>query len=201
MPYADREGESKLAPWRDGVRFLRSILQVAVLFRPFRAVAIVAGAVAVAAAALLAAPTANFIRNGAWPAGSQGAQAAAGGVLLFTSALLIAAGYVAQHIVETTLDVQTGSRPYLALKRLFGWRSFWFLPPLLVVLGVTGAVVGAVKAGDERGQFSMVILVAVAVLLSATRLLDRFVGLVGERLRYSQDEAPLVLAGTAKERE
>jgi hypothetical protein len=121
-------------------------------------------------------------------------------VLLVTAAVLVAAGYIAQRIVETTLDVSTATRPYLALKRLFGWRWFWLLPPILIVIGVAGAVVGAVNAGEQRGQFSMVILVAAAVLLAATRLLDRFVGLVGERLRYARDEAPLVLAGTSGHR-
>jgi len=36
MPYHEREGESKLKVWKDGVRFLEVICEAAFLYRPFR---------------------------------------------------------------------------------------------------------------------------------------------------------------------
>ena len=40
MPYYEREGESKLRPGRDGLRFLRAIVDAAFLYRPARPLAI-----------------------------------------------------------------------------------------------------------------------------------------------------------------
>lgn len=194
MPYAEREGESKLAPFRDGLRFVRSILQAAVLFRPFRLLCMAAVLVALPAVLLLASPVLSLIRDGDWPAGVRASSASAGAVLLMTAAVLIAAGYVAQRIVEATLRVDTGTRPYRAVRRLLGSRWFWATPLVLASLGMVAGVLGALRTGGGRGQFSMVVLVALAALLTATRLLDRFVNVVGERLRFAQQEAPYVLA-------
>ena len=36
MPYAERVGESKLSVYRDGIRFLTSIIQAAAPFQPAR---------------------------------------------------------------------------------------------------------------------------------------------------------------------
>ncbi|MDJ0851600.1 MAG: glycosyltransferase [Myxococcota bacterium] len=46
MPYAERVGESKLSVVRDGVRFLRSIVQAAIAYRPARLLLLGAGAAA-----------------------------------------------------------------------------------------------------------------------------------------------------------
>ncbi|MHC4825495.1 MAG: glycosyltransferase family 2 protein, partial [Planctomycetota bacterium] len=42
MPYHEREGESKLSPIKDGLRFARVILQAALLYRPSRPLGVIA---------------------------------------------------------------------------------------------------------------------------------------------------------------
>ncbi|MCC6642870.1 MAG: glycosyltransferase family 2 protein [Deltaproteobacteria bacterium] len=63
MPYAERVGRSKLSVLRDGIRFLRSIVQAAVTYRPARPLLLAALALALAAGALGAAPLWLWLRE------------------------------------------------------------------------------------------------------------------------------------------
>jgi hypothetical protein len=193
MPYHEREGESKLHVGKDGIRFLHVILETAVLFRPSRVLGIAAVPFLAAGIALLVLPTVDWLTDGAWPAGVRGAQVAAGGVLLTAAALLLCAGYLAGRIVELVLQVSTGGRSHRFLQRVIGARWFWIIPTVLLLAGITCGVVGELREGEGRGLFTMVVLGAAAVLAGVTRILDRFIDVVAERLRYQRDDAPLVL--------
>jgi len=189
MPYHEREGESKLRAGKDGLRFLKVILKTAVLFRPFRLLGLTAIPFFVFAVLLLTLPVLDWLEDGVWPAGVRGAQAAAGGVLLTAAALLVAAGYVAARIVEVVLQVPSGGRFQRLLQSVIGARWFWIIPGLLAVTGLAAGVVGGLREGGGRGLFTMVVLGAAAVLAGVTRLLDRFVDVVAERLRYERNVA------------
>jgi hypothetical protein len=193
MPYHERAGESKLRVGKDGIRFLVVILKTAVLFRPYRVLGLAAVPFLAAALALLVLPFSAWVTDGVWPAGARGAEAAAGGVLLTAVALLLSTGYLAGRIVEVALQVRTGGRSYQFLKRVVGARWFWAIPGVLLGAGITAGLVGELSEGGGRGLFSMVVLGSAAVLSGVTRLLDRFIEVVGERLRYEREDAPLVL--------
>ena len=186
MPYHEREGESKLRAGKDGFRFLRVILKTAVLFRPFRLLGLAAIPFFLTAGALLALPVADWLRHGVWPAGARGAEAAAGGVLLTAAALLICAGYLAARIVEVVLLVPNDGSSYRALHRVVGARWFWAIPVLMSAAGLAAGVAGGLSAGGGRGLFTMVVLGVAAVLVGVTRLLDRFIDVVDDRLRYER---------------
>ena len=64
MPYAERVGDSKLSVLRDGVRFLRVILQAVMCYRPARPLLLVAGALSVFAFALGIGPTWLWLTEG-----------------------------------------------------------------------------------------------------------------------------------------
>ncbi len=189
MPYHEREGESKLRAGKDGLRFLKVILKTALLFRPSRLLGLTAIPFLVFAVLLLALPVADWLEDGVWPAGVRGAQAAAGAVLLTAAALLITAGYLAARIVEVVLRVPSGGRLQRLLQGIIGARWFWAIPGVLTVAGITAGLVGGLTEGGGRGLFSMVVLGAAAVLAGVTRLLDRFVNVVAERLRYERNVA------------
>jgi len=193
MPYHEREGESKLRVGKDGIRFLKVILKTAVLFRPSRLLGLTAIPFLVAAIALLLLPTLDLVRLGVRPVGVRSAQAAAGGVLLAAAALLVCAGYLATRIVAVVLQVRPGGSSHRVLQRVIGARWFWVIPIGLFVTGVAAGVLGQVNGGDGRGLFTMVVLGAAAVLAGVTRLLDRFIDVVAERLRYERDDAPLLV--------
>ena len=189
MPYHEREGESKLRAGKDGLRFLKVILKTALLFRPSRLLGLTAIPFLVLGVLLLTLPVADWIREGAWPAGFRGAQAAAGAVLLTAAALLIAAGYLATRIVEVVLRVPSGGRFHSLLRAIIGARWFWAIPGALTVAGIAAGLVGGLTTGGGRGLFSMVVLGAAAVLAGVTRLLDRFIDVVAQRLRYERELA------------
>jgi glycosyltransferase involved in cell wall biosynthesis len=188
MPYHEREGESKLRAGKDGLRFLKVILKTAVLFRPSRLLWLTAIPFFVFAVLLLAFPVGDWITDGAWPAGVRGAEAAAGAVLLTAAALLVAAGYLAARIVEVVLLVPNGGRFQKLLQSIVGARRFWFIPGALAIAGIVAGIAG-LSEGGGRGLFSMVVLGAAAVLAGVTRLLDRFINVVAERLRYERNVA------------
>lgn len=189
MPYHEREGESKLRAGKDGLRFLKVILKTAVLFRPSRLLWLTAIPFFAFAVLLLTLPVGDWIVDGAWPAGVRGAEAAAGAVLLTAAALLVAAGYLAARIVEVVLLVPNGGRFQKLLQSIIGARWFWLIPGTLAIAGIVAGLVGGLSEGGGRGLFSMVVLGAAAVLAGVTRLLDRFINVVAERLRYERNVA------------
>jgi len=125
MAYAERVGHSKLSVLRDGVRFLRSIVQAVVTYRPARPLLIAAGFLALLAVALGAAPTWLWLREGhleewmiyrillAW-------------LLAVSSALVVCATAVADRIAVLAHQrplARSGATALLA--RLFSRRSRW----------------------------------------------------------------------------
>jgi len=191
MPYHERAGESKLRAGKDGLRFLRVILKTAVLFRPFRLLGLAAIPLLAAALVLLVRPVANWIHNGVWPAGARGAEASAGGVLLTAAALLFCAGYLAARIVEVVLQVGNDGTTYRLLRAFFGARWFWSVPIGVATAGIGAGLAGALSTGGGRGLFTMMVLGATAVLAGVTRLLDRFIEVVDDRLVYERERARL----------
>jgi hypothetical protein len=189
MPYHEREGESKLRAGKDGIRFLRVILKTAVLFRPSRLLGMTAIPFLAFGVLLLVLPAADWLGDGVWPSGLRGVQAAAGVVLLTAAALLFCAGYLAGRIVEVVLGVQTGGRSYRLLREVIGAKWFWAIPFALSAAAIVAGLLGWLSDIEGRGLFSMVVLGAAAVLAGVTRLLDRFVDVVADRLRFERTAA------------
>jgi hypothetical protein len=67
MPYEERIGHSKLRPFRDGLRFLRAIMGMTLVWRPDR-LFLTAGTLAIAVAVLLVMhPLESWLRRGGFP--------------------------------------------------------------------------------------------------------------------------------------
>ena len=64
MPYKERMGQSKLKVVKDGIRFLRAILEAAVVFKPRRAFNVAALLFLLSAALLGISPLLYFVENG-----------------------------------------------------------------------------------------------------------------------------------------
>src|SRR6266568_2731555 len=63
MPYHERAGESKLQPGKDGLRFIKAILDAALLYRPARPLAILGLLWLGLAVVLMLTPTAYYVRH------------------------------------------------------------------------------------------------------------------------------------------
>lgn len=63
MPYHEREGESKLRVGKDGLRFLKSILDMIFLYQPWRPLLIIAAVCLVIAVGLMAMPTVYYLQH------------------------------------------------------------------------------------------------------------------------------------------
>ena len=191
MPYHHREGRSKLRVGRDGLRFLRVILETAWLYRPNRILAALGFLPLLAAIALMIGPAAFYVDNGRleeWMI----YRFVVSGLLGLAAMLLFCAGHLAQRIVEITLVIDAEGRSRggpLGRVLLAPW--FWLFPALLVVVGgvlVLPSFLDLVRTGETDEHWSrfivMSFLYSVAAALAATRLVDAFLDRVADRLRY-----------------
>lgn len=168
MPYAERVGRSKLSVLRDGARFLRSIVQAAVTYRPARLLLLAAALLGVAAAALGAAPVWLWLRERhleewmiyrillAW-------------LLAVASALVVCAAAVADRIATLAHERPLArSGATWLLGRLFTRRSRWLGSAALLTaaLAVTWPGLAQVAtSGDVTMHWSRAVLGALLVVL------------------------------------
>lgn len=191
MPYHEREGESKLRAGRDGVRFLQVILQTAVLYRPSRLLGVLGLLSLAVAVALITAPAVHYLRHQTlqeWMIYRFIVSDLAG-----TSAcLLLCTAYLTHRIVDVTVFFGTRANASGGtLRTLFHSRWFWTAPLLLVTLGsalVVYSFLERVTTGVTYEHWSrfiaMSFCLAVALILTVTRVIDYFLDLVTERLTY-----------------
>lgn len=185
MPYAERVGRSKLSVLRDGVRFLRSIVQAAVTFRPARPLLLAAGTVAVVAAAIGLAPTLEWLQQGrieewmiyrilvAW-------------LLVISSALVLCSAVVADRIAALAHDRPLARSGVTALLGRFFTRRARWLGGALLLLGAVWVVMPGIVQYASTGQVAMhwsravlaSLLVALCVALVTTTFLLNMLELI-----------------------
>lgn len=194
MPYAEREGRSKLSIVKDSLRFLRVILEASFLYWPGRPLAILAAACLAAAIALMAMPVDYYVRHHAVPdwmiyrfvvahlAGTAGV-------------LFLCASHLTTKIVDITL--QLPRRPGLAARALesfFRGRAFWLVPALLVLAGgtlVLPSFVQRVETGKIYEHWSRFIAMSffwsVAFVLVVSRSIDYVLDLLAAQVGYARE--------------
>ncbi|MDP8224724.1 MAG: glycosyltransferase family 2 protein [Candidatus Lernaella stagnicola] len=99
MTYAERLGESKLSALKDGVRFLRIILDIAMTYRPFRVFGVIGIVFLLPALFFGADLVANYFASGHVPDGMI-YRVLAVVVLGFAGLLIMGAGMIAEGVVE-----------------------------------------------------------------------------------------------------
>jgi len=189
MPYRERQGRSKLRLGRDGVRFLRVILQAASLYRPSRLFGLLSLLCLSVAVSLTLGPALFWLRTGSlreWMIYRFIVSDLTG----VSACLLFCAGYLTGRIVDIT--VFFGSQRAHAHSRLrpvvrSPW--FWALPAALVAAGVAfvaRSFADRITTGATYEHWShfvaMSFLCSVALVLAVTKVIDRFLDLVAERL-------------------
>lgn len=189
MPYREREGRSKLRIWRDGLRFLGTILSAAAIFRPRRLTMPVVGALTALSLWLAWDPVTMYVRE------RRIEETHVHQLLLVTlmgalGALLFCATYLAEHLTAAghlRLDRYESSRDRLVSRTTF--RTLLVLAGLVCAGTVAFAAPGfvdAARTGHTDVHWSRFVLAMLATVvfgqLAVTALLLRFVRALDRKL-------------------
>jgi glycosyltransferase involved in cell wall biosynthesis len=197
MSYHERQGESKLRVGKDGMRFLKVILESAFLYRPSRPLALAGICCLTIACLLMLTPILYYIQNHSvleWMI----YRFIVSSLLGTASFLLFSASYLTGKIVGITLS----SKPVSKLSEgfvssFFASRLFWPISLLPMVIGgllVVPSFVELVKTGATYEHWSrfvaMSFLFQVSLILIVTRIADYALGLLAQQLRYLRAQQP-----------
>jgi glycosyltransferase involved in cell wall biosynthesis len=196
MPYKERTGESKLRVGKDGLRFLKVILEGAFLYRPARPLAMAGGVCLAAATALMLMPAGYYLTHHAvteWMI----YRFVVSHLVGISAALLLCASYLTDRIVQIALSSESGDQEEGAARRFFISRWFWAIPCALTVMGVALVIpsfLELVRTGATYEHWSRFIAMSffcsVALILVVTRAIDYVLQLVAERLAYLHSATP-----------
>lgn len=190
MSYHERVGESKLHPGKDGLRFLRVIIETAFLYRPSRPFGLVSLVMLLTAAALMLPPVALYLQDQTveeWMIYRFIVSA-----LIGTGGMLCAsASYLSGRIAKVALGDEVGDRDRSLTTRFFRARGFWLVPALFTLGGIA-LVAGSLKERLITGQTDvhwsrfivMSFALSFALNLAVTRAIDYVLDLLALRLSY-----------------
>ena len=180
MPYAEREGRSKLRPWRDGLRFLRTIVESTLLFRPSRPLSLAGAALFLAAAVLMGPPVAHYLAVGTveeWMI----YRFVVSQLLGSTAVLCWCVAYLARRLMVVTGFRE--ARPHQGerlARRFFGGPWFWLAEAALLLAGfllVEPSLRSLVTTGATYEHWSRFVVMSflggTAAILAVTWLLHR----------------------------
>ena len=191
MPYNEREGISKLNLWKDGLRFLRVIMETAFLYRPARILGLLGALSFFCAAGLMLMPALFFIQHHRleeWMIYRFVVSDLAG----ITACLLICSGYLSAKIVGMTLSGPIWSeRSRGWLGAIFSSRAFFLFPLGLMISGmflIFPGLIHYIRTGTIYEHWSrfitMSFLFSAALILIVTKLVDYSLELITARVAY-----------------
>lgn len=189
MPYAEREGRSKLSVVKDGIRFLNVILGTALLYRPGRILTPISFLLAAGAALLMLGPLLHYWRHRAveeWMI----YRFLVSSLVFQVGLLLWGASGLASRIVSVAIEREIHD----ARSVLFNWiRTPIFWPVLAALCSIGGVLIwpsavqllatGHTDVHWSRFVVSMT-LFGFAATVSTVKIVDRLLNLVQERVRY-----------------
>jgi len=202
MPYHERAGESKLRVLRDGVRFLRVILESAFLYRPWRPLGIAAAVLFLIAAGLMIMPVIHYVQHRSvleWMIYRFITSEVCG----VAACLCFCSSYLSGRMIEIALAEELGGRIEIATRGFFESRWFWTVPAVLVLGGgalVLDSFLSLLTTGAIYEHWSRFVVMSfcmsAACILSLTKVVSMVLDLVDERTRYwrNSDSAARVQA-------
>ncbi len=191
MTYQERKGESKLKVAKDGVRFLKVILQAAFLHRPSRPLGLLGILFLAAGAGLMIMPTLYYLENRSvqeWMI----YRFVVGNLAGTSGVLLVCVSYLSARLVYFVLPSgPSTTATQRILRRFFSGSAVWILSFLSLFMGavlVIPSFLELVTTGATYEHWSRFIAMSffssAALLLIITRLFDYVLGLVEDRLGY-----------------
>jgi glycosyltransferase involved in cell wall biosynthesis len=193
MPYHERAGESKLRIGKDGLRFLKVILETAFLYRPARPLGVAAALLFLTACILMVEPTVFYITHRVlleWMIFRFLVSDLCG----IGACLLFCASYLTNRILSIALAGEIQDRGGNLTARFFRSKRFWAVPALFTAIGIAlvrSSVVERLLTGRTEEHWSryvvMTFWISAALILSATRIVDYCLEMAAERLNYLQN--------------
>ena len=195
MPYEERAGESKLRVFRDGLRFLRVIIEAALLYRPSRPLGFL-GAVFILAAFLLILPSTVFYLEHRRVLEWMIYRFVVADLATNSGVLLLFASYLSRRIVQMVLQLP---REDFLFHRVVAasLRGPWVWAVTGVCVSTAAALVAPsfvelVKTGATYEHWSRFVaasvLVGVSLTMLVTRVLDFTLDLLEARLAFLRNE-------------
>jgi glycosyltransferase involved in cell wall biosynthesis len=195
MPYEERDGESKLHIWKDGIRFLRVILETAILYRPNRLLSLTALMFLLLGLALLALPMVHYLQCGIiedWMI----YRLIVCNLLGITSVLFFSASFITEKIVAMTVSKpRIGFARKSFMSKLFGSKFVWAVPVFGTLLGlflIGDSLYNRIFMGETYEHWSryvaMSFFISVAFIVLTTKSIEHVLKLVSERLNYVQSK-------------
>jgi glycosyltransferase involved in cell wall biosynthesis len=194
MPYHERSGESKLKVWKDGGRFLITIIEAAFLYRPSGPLEIV-GLLALLIGTLLMIYPILYYLTTKTVAEWMIYRFIVSSLFGTTACLLFCAGHVSQRVVNLVLFGKNKKVSFDPVGLLVSSGYFWFV--LLVLFMGGGLLVfpsfkELVLTGATYEHWSRFIVMSfmysIAIILTATKIIDYSLSLLANRLDYLSNQ-------------
>ncbi|MBF0432351.1 MAG: glycosyltransferase family 2 protein [Fibrobacteria bacterium] len=191
MPYHEREGESKLNAFYDGIRFLKVILSTVFLYKPSRPLSLMGGVCFLIAFLLMITPILHYLQYREvqeWMV----YRFVVSNLLGNLSILLFSFSYLSNKIVMITLskNVEMGLT-YTLISRILANPLFWTVPCTLLLTGgllVLPSFIELVITGATYEHWSRFIVMSfffsIAFILIITWLINYTLSLVSDRVNY-----------------
>ena len=189
MAYHERTGESKLRIVADGLRFLKTILLTAFMYRPSRPLSLFALVFLIPSILLMLRPIAHYLQHRSvleWMI----YRFVVCELLGTLSCLLFCAAYLSGRIANVTLEGEAVEESSL-LRHFLGGRYVWYVSVFLLAAG-TALVLPTfwelLQTGATYEHWSRFIVMAfcwsAAFILMTTKAVDHILGLVADRIVY-----------------
>lgn len=194
MPYHEREGESKLQVWKDGLRFLGIITEAAFLYRPFRPLELLGLLCFLIASVLMLYPLHYYLMTrtvAEWMI----YRFVVSNLLGTSACLLFCASYLSRKIVNMVLFNRRGGYETGLLGWFFNKPFFWLLPLSLFLAGgllVLPSLEELIRTGATYEHWSrfiaMSFMYGVGIILIGTKLIDYSLKLLADRLELMREQ-------------
>jgi len=195
MPYEERDGESKLHIWKDGVRFLRVILETAILYRPNRLLSLTGSLFLLLGIALLIIPVVHYLQESViedWMI----YRLIVSNLLGITSLLFFSASFITEKMVSLTVSKPiTGASAKSWISKIYESKIIWAVPVLGTLLGlflIGDSLIDRLLIGETYEHWSryvaMSFFISVAFIILATKSIEHVLRLIGARLSYIQSD-------------
>ena len=195
MPYEERAGESKLRVLRDGLRFLRVIVEAALLYRPSRPLGFLGGLLVLTAVVLILPPAVYYLRNRhvlEWMI----YRFVVADLATTSGTLLLLASYLARRVVQMVLQLPEEDFLFHRLVGRFLHGPWLWIVVTTFLLFATVLVLPSflelVRTGGTYEHWSRFIaasvLVGVSLTMLVARVLDYTLDLLAARLAFLREE-------------